>query len=87
MKLPSKLHISDVENLVKDLGTLLSDSSEVILDGSEVESVDTASLQAICALQRSLALTDNFIHWQGVSESLKTAATRLGVEEYLKLSV
>jgi len=85
MKLPSKLHISEVEKLRQDLDAILDSPDTVTIDISDVESTDTASLQVICALQKSLALTHNKIAWEGSSKAFKDAADMLGVTEFLSL--
>ena len=86
MKLGSKLHISDVENLSTELSGLLSSSKQIDIDISEVEEVDTASFQALCALQKSLAVTGNSINWVGNSKAFNEAADMLGVAEFLSIN-
>jgi ABC-type transporter Mla MlaB component len=85
MKLDKQLHITDIEHLMEELQGLLKSNVEVELDIGEVEKVDTASLQALCALQKSLAETGAVIHWQGESKAFSAAADNLGVAEFLGL--
>jgi len=85
MKLPSKLHISDVEKFRQDLEGILDSPKTITIDISDVESIDTASLQVLCALQKSLALTHNKIAWEGSSKAFKDAADVLGVADFLSL--
>ena len=85
MKLPSKLHISEAEHLSKELNTLLQSPDAIVIDISEVEAVDTASIQVLCALQKSLNATDNNISWIGTSKAFNEAADMLGVADFLKL--
>lgn len=86
MKLANKLHISEAEILAGELASMLDSSQSVSLDISEVEQVDTASIQIFCSLQKSLALTDNKISWVGESKAFSDAADMLGVAEYLNLT-
>ena len=86
MKLPSKLHISTAEQWSTELKALLEKDSDVNLDISGVEAIDTASIQVLCALQKSLAVTDNRIEWSGSSESLVQATDLLGVTSFLHLA-
>lgn len=86
MKLASKLHISEVEGLTKELSGLLDSSQQVYIDVSDVEDVDTASVQAICSLQKSLAVTGSSINWVGNSKAFKEAADILGVAEFLAIN-
>ncbi|MDA8621685.1 STAS domain-containing protein [Psychrosphaera sp.] len=85
MKLASKLHISDAEALSKSLIELLSSEQEICIDISDVIDADTASLQVLCSLQKSLALTDSAIVWKGESEPLSNIAAQIGIKEFLKL--
>ena len=86
MKLASKLHISEVDSLTKELTALLDSSQQVYIDISEVEAVDTASVQALCSLQKSLAVTGSTINWVGNSKAFNEAADTLGVAEFLAIN-
>ena len=83
MKLSSKLHISEVEGLTEQLNEVLDSAQPVYIDVTEVNSVDTASIQALCSLQKSLATTGSSINWVGSSQVFKKAADTLGVSEFL----
>lgn len=85
MKLPSKLHISEAEQLTKDLNTLLESPNAIEIDISEVQSADTASIQVLCSLQKSLSVTDNKISWIGTSKAFLEAADMLGVADFLNI--
>lgn len=85
MKLKSKLHISDAETLAHELVACLESSEPIIIDISEVSDADTASMQILCALQKSLSLTDNQIEWSGASQSLADAAAQIGVKDFLNI--
>ncbi len=86
MKLASKLHISEVEALTKELAALLDSSQQVYIDVSDVAEVDTASMQALCSLQKSLATTGSSINWVGSSKAFREAADTLGVAEFLAIT-
>ena len=83
MKLTSKLHISEVESLTEQLNELLDSSQPVYIEVTDVESVDTASIQALCSLQKSLAVTGSSINWVGSSQVFKKSADILGVSDFL----
>lgn len=85
MKLDKQLHVIDIEHLMAELNGLLKSNADVELDIAEVEKVDTASVQAICALQKSLHETGMNIIWKGESKAFKDAAVTLGVAEFLGL--
>ena len=86
MKLPEKLHISSVEDLCHELNELLQSSNPVQIDVSDVTSVDTASIQSLCALQKSLEVTGNHIKWQGSSKAFHQAVDNLGLVEFLRIT-
>lgn len=87
MKLSSKLHISNAESFANDLLALVGQSKSIELDISDVDSADTASIQVLCALQKSLETEDSEIVWIGKNEPLYHAANQLGVAGFLGLSV
>ncbi|NVK24901.1 MAG: STAS domain-containing protein [Gammaproteobacteria bacterium] len=86
MKLSTKLHISEVEALCSQLTELLDSAQPVYIDVSEVEAIDTASVQALCSLQKSLSMTGNAINWVGNSQVLVNATEKLGVAQFLNVT-
>ena len=86
LKLPSELTISQVEALHTELQTQLQSNSDVCLDISDVTKADTACVQLLCALQKSLQLGDHAIVWEGSSTALAQACNTLGVATYLALN-
>jgi anti-anti-sigma regulatory factor len=57
----------------------------VALDGSEVEKVDAAGLQALLAGRQALAQAGKKVAWSAASAQLSAAATLLGLNETLEL--
>lgn len=55
------------------------EAGPLVLDGSAVERVDSAGLQLLVSLQRSLAARGETLTYRGVSTALADAATVLGV--------
>ena len=85
MKLSNTLHINTVVQLHESLMSLLETDDEVCLDISDVEAVDTASIQVLCALQKSLLASKGKIKWRGTSETLLKATQLLDVATFLDL--
>jgi anti-anti-sigma regulatory factor len=81
--LPEELTIQHLEQLEASLNKLVREDEPVMLDGSSVVKVDTAGIQLLCALQKSLQLTNKKIGWSGVSEALFVVASTLGTKDYL----
>ena len=57
----------------------------VVLDGSQVERVDTAALQLLVLLRRALDGRGGTLAWQGSSAALNDAAGLLGLAKILEL--
>ncbi len=83
--LPAVLDISGAEALKAQLITLLESPEAPCLDGSAVESADTASLQVLQAVQAALAARQQAIAWHKPSASLSNAARTLGLQIELGL--
>ena len=87
IKLEPIIGIADVESMYKQLEKFLDEKKDVIIDASDVESVDTALLQLILVFIRKMHNLGASVSWFEPSEVFcKTAtlldiATHLGVEE------
>ncbi|WP_430459795.1 STAS domain-containing protein [Thalassolituus sp. LLYu03] len=81
-----RLSIEHAEELLHQLEKSLQESADIVLDGSRIQYCDTAGLQLICALQKSLSKTDHTIQWQGTSSVLLETAGYLGLTSALNLS-
>lgn len=81
--LPEEMSIQHLEALETALNQLVRDNDSIILDGSSVVKIDTAGMQLLCALQKSLQLTNKNITWSGVSGVLESVAGTLGTKAFL----
>ncbi len=84
-KLPEQLIINQAEELYAKLSQLMESGDEVKLDISDVGKADTACLQLLCVVQKSLSEIGHKIKWQGDSEALKSTANIVGVANFLQL--
>ena len=84
-KLPTQLIINEVESLHNQFKALMASGDDVVLDISEVSKADTAGLQLLCVVQKSLLEIGHQIEWHGSSESLLSTAKTIGVNEFLRL--
>lgn len=84
-KLPAQLIINHVEDIYHQLTELLQSGENVVLDISEIEKADTAGLQLLCVIQKSLIEIGQQIAWQGHSKPLLDTAKMVGVSGFLKL--
>ena len=83
--LPAQLIINDVESLHQQLTEVMTSGDKVVLDISQVVKADTAGLQLLCVIQKSLIAIGHEISFEGTSEPLRTSARIIGVSDFLKL--
>lgn len=63
----------------------VADARVVVLDGSEVERVDTAFLQLLMLFRRELDVRGGSLTWRGASDALTEGACLLGLTQILDL--
>ena len=84
-ELQSVQDISSVAELKEDLKGLFK-YEKVILDVSNVERIDTTSLQLLYAFIEEAKVNSLEIAWNSPSEAMTNSARLLGMEEVLQLS-
>ena len=57
----------------------------IVLDGAQVERVDTAALQLLVLFRRELDAHGGTLRWHGTSDALNEAAGLLGLAQILNL--
>ncbi len=67
------------------LAALLARAEPIVVDGSQVEEIDTAILQLLTSLWRTSLQRGIACTWNGVSDVLRQAAVLIGVDETLRL--
>ncbi|MEO6366858.1 MAG: STAS domain-containing protein [Steroidobacteraceae bacterium] len=67
--------------LATDCGT-----GKVIIDGSQVEHIDTAGLQLLVAFAQAQAKAGRALQWSGASDPLLRGSRRLGVDALLGIA-
>ncbi len=85
MCLPSEMTIQTVAEQLRCMTAMLEDGEEIVLDAGDVSRVDTASLQLIYVIQKTLADSGHSIRWQAVSDAFRDSATLTGLTEALAL--
>jgi anti-anti-sigma regulatory factor len=79
------LHISGVRDWHAELQKAVDNRGSMVLDGSRVERVDTASVQLLTALCLSLRAKGTAFTWKEPSAVLMDSARQLGLAESLGL--
>jgi anti-anti-sigma regulatory factor len=83
--LDAVITIAEAAALKDQLLPHINRKGEIYVDGSRVQSVDTAGLQVLLAFVRTLRGHDAVVHWTGVSDSLQETAELLGVASLIGL--
>ena len=79
------LTIAEVEALRGRLLTAL-DLGDLRLAAADVEQIDAAGVQLLCAAVRDAQRRGRSLVWEGVSERLRAAAAQLGLAGQMALS-
>jgi chemotaxis protein CheX len=83
LQLGARLSIAEAADLHRTLLARLDKGAPVILDGAQVEEIDTAMLQLLASLWRTSAARGISCTWQGASAALRETATLVGMAEVL----
>lgn len=68
------------EQLMETIG---NGTTEVMIDGSEVDRIDTAALQLLVSFAKTLATHGQTLQWSGISEALHASAKQIGLHDVL----
>ncbi len=86
VRLSPVLRIADVAELYAQLAPSVQAKGQVAIDASEVETLDTAVFQLLCALAAEHRSRDAKLAWREPSQAFRTGAGLLGLESHLGLS-
>lgn len=78
--------IRDARRLHECLNHALASSTDVVLDASRIERVDTAVLQVLVGFARALRERGCRLAWHSPSPELLQAARVLGLEQQLEMN-
>lgn len=85
LDLPANLTIASAEAFYEELEPLLLKDNDIVVNGKDVERVDTAGLQLILAFKNALSKRNLGFAWQQCSEVLTDSARQIGLEKLLAL--
>lgn len=83
----ARLSIDQAESLYQKFEAALLTGADLSLNAGQVQFCDTAGLQMIISLKKTLAQTGNDIAWEETSDNLKETASYLGLSESLNLAI
>ena len=81
-----RLSIEQVEKLYASAEQVLATAGDISLVAGQVQYCDSAGLQLVLALQKTLEKTGHRIYWQSVSDSVREISGYLGLTQALNLS-
>lgn len=80
------LDIATTAELRTHLLAVLESGQPAVLDASQVERIDTAALQVLCAFVQDANSLEQTVQWKDPSEVLSRSAELLGLSALLNLS-
>ncbi len=83
--LGERLTIESAAELRERLQTVLGDGASLRIDAHAVERVDTAGLQVLASLQKTLEARGGGLKWEGFSEEMLDALELAGMKRLLGL--
>lgn len=86
VRLDNKLSIHNIAELKSSLDKMITDEGDVVLDGSQVQAVDTAALQLISAFALVMHEQSRPLRWVEPSTTILDAAKLIGLHKTLNLS-
>jgi len=87
IKLQSELNIRQVAELKDQLSEALNADVDIVLDASDVETVDAAALQLLLAFVQQAVLKQRSVKWGELSEGFLSAVKLMGLSNGLNLQV
>lgn len=86
ISLGERLTIADVHDRQKDWQDVLDGDQDVTVNAGDAASVDTAGLQLLLVLKRSLESRSRTFAWGEVNEEIHRVAARVDLQKELGLS-
>ena len=87
IELDAVLKIADVKTLSERLDKALEAKRDYVLNASQVETLDTATLQLLVAFVRQIRCQGTAVRWEATSAALRKGAALLDLEQHLELTI
>lgn len=86
IKLPENLTIHHIDDHFNELSQQFNDAgSEIKIEASAVETIDTAGLQTLLVLVKNTLENDKTISWENTPDILTISSEKLGLSQALLL--
>ncbi|VAW80360.1 hypothetical protein MNBD_GAMMA15-1402 [hydrothermal vent metagenome] len=86
VQLPAELTIAQSGEFYQKFETLIEQGKNITLDAGVVTRIDTAFIQLLFQVQRTLAETSHGLQWVNTSETIRRSVELLGMSEQLNLA-
>jgi anti-anti-sigma regulatory factor len=86
IQLPEELTIAQSNEFHHRFKELIEKGTDIVLDGAAVTRIDTAFIQLLYQVQRTLAEAGNRLQWANTSEAICRSVELLGMSEHLALT-
>ena len=87
VKVPKHLNITMIDNFHQTMMPIIESESEIILDASDVEKVDSVGIQMLFSLKKTVEDHNQIMHLENVPEVLIQTAKQLGFEKKIGLEL
>ncbi|WP_111978955.1 STAS domain-containing protein [Algibacillus agarilyticus] len=77
--------IAQADTLLHELNEVYLLGSSITIDASQVVKIDSAVIQLLVSLKKSLTVSDLTIHWESPSSAFVSAVKALALTDYLSL--
>ncbi|GEM_PF-1026283 len=86
MVLKAELTIAQTAEFYPQFAQRIDKGGDIVLDGKAVTRIDTAFIQLLYQVQRTLAQTSHRLQWVNPSEAVSRSVELLGMSEHLALT-
>ncbi len=86
VEFPAELTIAQTAEFYPQFAHLIDKGGDIVLDSSAVTRIDTAFIQLLYQVQRTLAETSHCLQWVNPSEAVSRSVELLGMSEHLALT-
>ena len=83
---PAELTIAQTAEFYPQFAQRIDKGGDIILDGEAVTRIDTAFIQLLYQVQRTLGQSSHRLQWVNPSEAVARSVELLGMSEYLALT-
>ncbi len=81
IKLPLELTIAQVEQLKQEVMEVVSNSTKISIDDSEITRIDTTGVQLILAIVTHISSLNKELTWQCDADCIVESIKQLGINE------